>query len=690
MSASTPASTQISSAPVSLGEHGDRAAAGQERREHLRGDLARVGADALGRDAVVGGRDDDPGLDLRAWLRRSRPASQIASSSRRPRLPGRLDELGLARARGGHGGFVERLDLDSHGSRMHGGPVCSGASSREGAGKPVRDRRGRATVIGTSDPGSQETDLRGPTPTGRVIPRRFLAPAPHIAELPLAVTRRLLLVRHASTGRGARRRVRGRRAAGRAGVAARGASGGAAAAARRGAGLAGAARGRDRALRADRVAVDRRWPSATSARWAGRPLTRDRGRTTRRVRAWMTDPDAAPHGGESSTALLARVRAWLDEQAALDGTAIAITHGGVVKAAVVAALDAPPSAFWRIDVAPLSITELHAHDGRWTVTRVNDRVREAARRAARRLAGGSRVSRARGGTRRRAVRRPAARCIPSPGSGSRAARVRARRLPADAARRRGLRGGARRRRGRARARCSSACCRGAAFARVCAVGRARRAVARARGGGRRPSSSSARRPRRRRGVRIRSLVGRDPERARRDRAVARGDRVGRREHGRRGGRAAVLGRGRGRAGRARAPRGQHARRDGRPPQRALRAVRHGGGARRRRRELARRAARRRALDASLLRAGRAARRTLARRWRDDAPRSTRARTPGVIEAAFAGALGLRARRHARLRAAASSTGRSWATARAPGPGRRRAARSGSPPRRIAALADRGR
>jgi hypothetical protein len=44
-----------------------------------------------------------------------------------------------------------------------------------------------------------------------------------------------------------------------------------------------------------------------------------------------------------------------------------------VKAAVVAALDAPAPAFWRIDVAPLSITELHAHDGRWTVTRVTDR-----------------------------------------------------------------------------------------------------------------------------------------------------------------------------------------------------------------------------------------------------------------------------------------------------------------------------
>jgi broad specificity phosphatase PhoE len=107
--------------------------------------------------------------------------------------------------------------------------------------------------------------------------------------------------------------------------------------------------------------------------WAGRPLAELASEDPAAVEAWMTDPDVAPHGGESLTALLTRVRTWLGDQAALDGTAIAITHGGVVKAAVVAALDAPPSAFWRVDVSPLSITELHAHDGRWTVTRVNDK-----------------------------------------------------------------------------------------------------------------------------------------------------------------------------------------------------------------------------------------------------------------------------------------------------------------------------
>jgi broad specificity phosphatase PhoE len=85
----------------------------------------------------------------------------------------------------------------------------------------------------------------------------------------------------------------------------------------------------------------------------------------------MTDPEAAPHGGESVASFAARVGRWLDGQAQLGGRAVAVTHGGVVKAAVVHALGAPLAGFWRIDATPLAITELHAHDGRWTVTRVN-------------------------------------------------------------------------------------------------------------------------------------------------------------------------------------------------------------------------------------------------------------------------------------------------------------------------------
>jgi broad specificity phosphatase PhoE len=105
--------------------------------------------------------------------------------------------------------------------------------------------------------------------------------------------------------------------------------------------------------------------------WAGRSLADVHAAEPEAARAWMADPDARPHGGESLAVFVDRVGGWLERQAAGDGCAVAITHGGVVKAAVVRALNAPLGAFWQVDVAPLAITELHAHDGRWTVTRVN-------------------------------------------------------------------------------------------------------------------------------------------------------------------------------------------------------------------------------------------------------------------------------------------------------------------------------
>lgn len=105
--------------------------------------------------------------------------------------------------------------------------------------------------------------------------------------------------------------------------------------------------------------------------WAGRSLIDVHESDPEAAAGWMTDHDFGSHGGETLRAFAARVAGWLDAQASLDGRAVAVTHGGVVKAAVAHALGAPLDAFWRIDVSPLSLTELHAHDGRWTVTRVN-------------------------------------------------------------------------------------------------------------------------------------------------------------------------------------------------------------------------------------------------------------------------------------------------------------------------------
>jgi broad specificity phosphatase PhoE len=124
------------------------------------------------------------------------------------------------------------------------------------------------------------------------------------------------------------------------------------------------------------VVVDPALAECDFGAWAGRALA---GIDAADAALWMTDVDARPHGGESLRAFAARVAGWLDDQARRDGRAVAVTHGGVVKAAVVHALGAPLEAFWRIDAAPLAITELHAHDGRWTVARVNCVVAHGAR-----------------------------------------------------------------------------------------------------------------------------------------------------------------------------------------------------------------------------------------------------------------------------------------------------------------------
>lgn len=113
--------------------------------------------------------------------------------------------------------------------------------------------------------------------------------------------------------------------------------------------------------------------------WAGRrldELVEERPEDTHR---WMTDPESAPHGGESLRDFAARVDAWLDEQAERDGSCVAITHGGVVKAAVIHALGAPIEAFWRVDCSPLSTTELHAEGGRWRLSNANVTARTADR-----------------------------------------------------------------------------------------------------------------------------------------------------------------------------------------------------------------------------------------------------------------------------------------------------------------------
>jgi broad specificity phosphatase PhoE len=100
--------------------------------------------------------------------------------------------------------------------------------------------------------------------------------------------------------------------------------------------------------------------------WTGRTLEEVQAQDPQGIAEWLRNPEAAPHGGESVVALMARVSTWLDGQKAMPGIVVAVTHASVIRAAIVCALEAEPRSYWHIDVAPLSLTRI-SHHGRWTL-----------------------------------------------------------------------------------------------------------------------------------------------------------------------------------------------------------------------------------------------------------------------------------------------------------------------------------
>jgi broad specificity phosphatase PhoE len=105
--------------------------------------------------------------------------------------------------------------------------------------------------------------------------------------------------------------------------------------------------------------------------WSGLDLAEVGAREPLALRAWLEDPDARPPGGESRTELSARVARFLEHARELPGGVVAVTHASVVRAAVVLALGAPPQAFWHVDVAPASVTELRPRAAGWLLARCN-------------------------------------------------------------------------------------------------------------------------------------------------------------------------------------------------------------------------------------------------------------------------------------------------------------------------------
>jgi broad specificity phosphatase PhoE len=111
--------------------------------------------------------------------------------------------------------------------------------------------------------------------------------------------------------------------------------------------------------------------------WRGRSFDDVRAREPQAVAAWLRDPAATPHGGESITSLLQRVAGWLAGEQAQHQQSIVVTHATIIRAAIVHAIEAAPQSFWRIDIAPLSITRLSGTDGRWNLSAAGCRLSDA-------------------------------------------------------------------------------------------------------------------------------------------------------------------------------------------------------------------------------------------------------------------------------------------------------------------------
>jgi broad specificity phosphatase PhoE len=103
--------------------------------------------------------------------------------------------------------------------------------------------------------------------------------------------------------------------------------------------------------------------------WAGHSLAELTERRPDDVQAWTSDPTSTAHGGESLIHLIERVGSWLDDDPAAGRPSrfIAVTHPGVIRSAVVHALQASAHSFWRIDVAPLAVVQLRGRPGRWSL-----------------------------------------------------------------------------------------------------------------------------------------------------------------------------------------------------------------------------------------------------------------------------------------------------------------------------------
>ncbi|MGV8996126.1 MAG: histidine phosphatase family protein [Parvibaculaceae bacterium] len=101
--------------------------------------------------------------------------------------------------------------------------------------------------------------------------------------------------------------------------------------------------------------------------WKGRRFDEVAAENPDAFASWTSDPSFSGHGGEPLTDIIARAAAWLDGVSLQAGHTLVVTHAAIIRAAIIHAIGAPPTSFWRIDIAPLTLTDLRYDHGRWTL-----------------------------------------------------------------------------------------------------------------------------------------------------------------------------------------------------------------------------------------------------------------------------------------------------------------------------------
>ncbi|WP_027061653.1 histidine phosphatase family protein [Mesorhizobium loti] len=102
-------------------------------------------------------------------------------------------------------------------------------------------------------------------------------------------------------------------------------------------------------------------------RWAGRSFEEVQAEQPEGIGAWLTEPNAAPHGGESLAEVARRTSDLMDRLMAERGHTIAVTHASIIRTAILHVLGAPLAASWKIDIEPLSITDFRSDGRRWVL-----------------------------------------------------------------------------------------------------------------------------------------------------------------------------------------------------------------------------------------------------------------------------------------------------------------------------------